>query len=290
MSKPPVIPVLGALGLLAIGVALVAYSKPASAAEPNEADDDLDPDLAAVVDQTGGTEIVVADDVTGEVSVTTEEEALQPLPTDDPIEDAQGAKELADAVEDEPDIETEEAVEELLPEPGEPDEEESLIEEVKQEATNPPAPGPSTVPPPVQPPPVVVQQPPPVVVQQPALPPSPVVTEEEVPSDALLYQAYLLRAEHDPNWEEMGQDTTKLFQRSYGLTADGKAGPGTILKLVSTTMKNPVPIVRKWKKGTWIGSPDYKAYIAAIDALGLDSSREKGQGLSNKPITDLRTL
>jgi hypothetical protein len=119
----------------------------------------------------------------------------------------------------------------------------------------------------------------------------PLVTETpQADNAALMYQAYLLRAEAFPDWEEMGKDTTAQFQHAYGLTDDGMAGPGTILKLVSTTMRNPVPIVRKWPKNTYIGSKIYKDYLAQVSALGLDPSREQGQGLSNKPITDLRTL
>jgi hypothetical protein len=293
---------MGVVGAAA-ALAIAFRPKSAQAATPSQSSGDLgagNDDLAEVVQATNGNQIVVADDVTGQVVVPGPAPAI---PESELIDDVQAAKGLSDLVEAEPGVSEEEAIQEVLPEV---DEDAEIAAEVAAPAPVYVAPAPAPAPAPVYVAPAPAPAPAPVyVAPAPAPAPAPVYVAPapapapvpvyvapapEPASAALLYQAYLLRAEHEPGWEDMGKDVTESFQRAYDLSVDGAAGPGTILKLVSETKTGPVPIVRKWPKNTWINDAKYRAYIEAIRKLGLDPSREKGQALTNSPITDLRTL
>ena len=43
------------------------------------------------------------------------------------------------------------------------------------------------------------------------------------------------------------------------------------------------PIVRYWPRGSWKGSQVYNKYLASLQELGVDASREQGQGFGTPP-------
>jgi hypothetical protein len=156
----------------------------------------------------------------------------------------------------------------------------------------PPAPPPAApvaapMPPPPPPPapvaPVAAPMPPP------AAAPAPAPVPAGPPRESILVARYLLEAEKQPNWKTLGGELVKEYQKQReSLTADGKAGPATLLQLASEVGK--VPIVRYWPKGTWIGTKAYNDYIAALKALGVNAAREKGQALTGTKITEFDSI
>jgi len=85
----------------------------------------------------------------------------------------------------------------------------------------------------------------------------------------------LLAAEHLANWKTHHAADVRLYQEAKGLEPDGRFGPLTALALAQET--GVAPIVRYWSEG-WRGGPAQQDYVARLRALGLDASREKGQG------------
>jgi len=149
----------------------------------------------------------------------------------------------------------------------------------------------------------------------PGLPPAPgapqvlaptVITaggEPTAPGDTIAVAGAMLAAEgNNTSWRSQQIPGLAAWQQARGLTADGKAGVGTMLRMAQEI--GAIPIVRAWpsgsfKEGHWL--PDYKASLMQIaqtktgahkDLLERSAAREQGQGFGTPPhpILDLLTL
>ena len=227
-------------------------------AEPEEAIAD-DEALADVAEQTGAP--VVVEDESGAIVPAPAEETR--LLTDDPIEDAAAAEELAaldEAAEEDAERESLEVheVDELAALDDSEEIEAEAADEVAEnvhEAVPVPAPAPAPAPPPTA-------------------------------QDAQMLKSMLLAAEKRGGWKHDHRDAVEAYQIANGLKPDRRFGPYTALHLGMAT-GNPVPIVRYWPTDAWgVGSPPYLAYLKALTDAGLDASREKGQGFGSnqKPV------
>lgn len=150
-------------------------------------------------------------------------------------------------------------------------------------------------------PPAVPGAPPP-----PQIVPPVVVTaggEPTAPGDTIDVAGAMLAAEgNNTTWRSQKIPGLAAWQQARGLTADGKAGVGTMLRMAQEI--GAIPIVRAWptgsfKEGHWL--PDYKASLMQIaqtktgthkDLLERSAAREQGQGFGTppKPILDVLTL
>ncbi len=118
----------------------------------------------------------------------------------------------------------------------------------------------------------------------PAEPAEPITGGVNLPADTLDLLEVLLAAEHLQNWKDHHKLDVKQWQAARGMVADGLPGPKTILAIASEV--GVAPIVRFWPKGQWKGGPTHLQLIRDLDALGVDSSRELGQGFAPvQPIT-----
>jgi len=153
--------------------------------------------------------------------------------------------------------------------------------------------------------------PPPSLPGVPSLPPTQVLSptvitaggEPTAPGDTIAVAGAMLAAEgNNTSWRSQQIPGLAAWQQARGLTADGKAGVGTMLRMAQEI--GAIPIVRAWpsgsfKEGHWL--PDYKASLMQIaqtktgahkDLLERSAAREQGQGFGTppKPILDLLTL
>lgn len=127
--------------------------------------------------------------------------------------------------------------------------------------------------------------------------------EPTAPGDTIDVAAAMLAAEgNNTTWRSQQIPGLAEWQQARGLTADGKAGTGTLLRMAQEI--GTIPIVRAWPSGSyptghWL--PDYKASLMQIaqtktgahkDFLERSAARENGQGFGTppKPILDVLTL
>lgn len=117
--------------------------------------------------------------------------------------------------------------------------------------------------------------------------------------DTMTTVAAMLAQEQAPRWRKMPEPTLVTWQKNRGLTADGKFGTGTALKLAEEI--GTVPIIRAWPQGSypegkWLN--DYRAKLRTLAASAPEPrrsqllaaiEREQGQGWGTpeKPITSL---
>lgn len=114
----------------------------------------------------------------------------------------------------------------------------------------------------------------PVVVAPAPLPVAVVEASSMAPDSHRLAQD-LLAAEHLKNWQGHHKEDVRKWQAARNLKPDALFGPATALALAKEV--GTAPIVRRWPRGTWKGSPAHLKYISDLTALGIDSSREHGQ-------------
>lgn len=109
--------------------------------------------------------------------------------------------------------------------------------------------------------------------------------DEETFADTLKLLEQLLAAERLTNWKSHHKADVQAWQAARGLVADGLLGPKSAALIAQET--RVAPIVRYWPSGSWKGSPVYNDYITVLKGLGVDASREQGQGFGSppKPIT-----
>jgi hypothetical protein len=134
----------------------------------------------------------------------------------------------------------------------------------------------------------------------------PVVVTAGAPTaagDTIAVAQAMLEAEgNNTTWRSASVPGLAEWQRTRGLTPDGKAGTGTMLRMAQEI--GAIPIVRAWPTGSyptghWL--PDYKASLMQIaqtktgahrDLLEQSAARENGQGFGTppKPILSALTL
>lgn len=127
--------------------------------------------------------------------------------------------------------------------------------------------------------------------------------EPTAPGDTIQVAQAMLAAERNgTSWRSTAIPGLADWQRARGLTPDGMAGTGTMLRMAQEI--GAIPIVRAWPKGSTIGGhwlPDYKASLQQIansktglhaDLLRASAAREEGQGFGTPPklISTLLTL
>jgi hypothetical protein len=125
------------------------------------------------------------------------------------------------------------------------------------------------------------------------VPPRPPAHTAELPTaapqDTVTMVQRLLAQEASPNWKK-ADPVLQAWQKSRGLVADGKFGPGTALRVADEI--GTIPLIRFWPKGTypegnWIR--DYQAELIAKanqspsprkEQLLASAEREQGQGFA----------
>lgn len=122
-----------------------------------------------------------------------------------------------------------------------------------------------------------------------------------IPDDTAELLRTLLNREATSSWKRNEPELT-VWQRSRGLTADGKFGPGSALRMAQET--GLLPIVRFWPKGSVKEKGAVEEYAAALLSIARNAEeprkaqlkaaagREQGQGFGRNPapISPLITI
>lgn len=225
-----------------------------------------DPDLeAAALAAEPGT-VPVRDDSTGQVAIVPAPDVTADDDETDEVDEVLPVEEDAETISVPPTApELDEAAQ--LAEPGEVPVQDDTTGEVVLVPAEPVAPA--------------------VEVVEPEVPVEPPEDDQdpEAFADSLALLEMLLAAERLTNWKNHHKADVKAWQAARGMTADGLLGPKSAARIAQET--KVAPIVRYWPSGSWKGSQVYNDYITTLEGLGVDATREQGQGFGSppKPIT-----